>query len=139
MKEKSSPPQGAIKPSTQNLIEFFHHKRYTESMKVVEKDKHIHGMLQEELKRCRDMIISLQKELSNLPAGTIHKRRKQYKGKKYVYHYLKYRQGGMSISKHLPEKEVEKYIQQLQLRNQYEKEKNFYAARVKYLEKISKA
>jgi len=108
-------------------------------MKVVEKDRHIQGMLQEELKRCRDLVISLRKEISNLPKGSVHKREKQYQGKKYVYHYLKYRQGGKSISKHLPEKDLEEYIQRLQARKQYEKEMNFYDARIRYLEKIAQA
>lgn len=51
-------------------------------MKVVEKDKHIHGMLHEELERCRGMVISLQKELSNLPKGSVHKRERRYKKEK---------------------------------------------------------
>ena len=73
---------------------------------MVEKDSHVHGMLNEELKRCRDMIISLRKELSNLPKGSLHAREKRYKGKKYVYHYLKYRQGGKSISRHVSQKRI---------------------------------
>jgi len=108
------------------------------SMKVVEKNSHIYGMLNEELKRCRDMIISLRKELSNLPKGSLHIREKRYKGKKYLYHHLKYRQGGKSVSRHVSQKELEDLIQKLQARERYEKEMNSYMARVKYLEKISK-
>ena len=107
-------------------------------MKVVEKDKHIHGMLHEELERCRGMVISLQKELSNLPKGSVHKRERRYKKKKYIYHYLKYRQSGKSVSKHIPKEELEGVIQKLQNRKRFEKEMNSYAARMKYLEKISK-
>lgn len=107
-------------------------------MRVVEKDRHINGMLHEELERCRDMVISLQKELSNLPKGSLHKRRKKYKGRRYIYHYLKYRQSGKSISKHIPQKEMDGLINKLQARKRYEKEMNFYLARMKYLEKISK-
>ena len=107
-------------------------------MKVVEKDRHIHGMLQEELERCRGMVISLQKELSNLPKGSVHKREKRYGKRKYIYHYLKYRQSGKSINKHIPKKELEGVIQKLHDRKPLEKEMNSYTARMKYLEKISK-
>jgi len=107
------------------------------TMKVVEKDSHVHGMLNEELKRCRDMVISLRKELSNLPKGSLHARQKRYKGKEYLYHYLKYRQGGKSISRHVSQKELEEQIQKLQARKRYEKEINSYMVRMKYLEKIS--
>ena len=108
-------------------------------MKVVENDKLIHGMLREELERCRNMVISLEKELSGLPKGSLHVRRKSYKRKKYLYHYLKYREDGKSINKHFPEKEIEGLIQKLQARKKYEKEIKTYIAKMKYLEKISKA
>jgi len=119
-------------------LDFFHHISYHMNMKVVEKDKHIHGMLQQELQRCRDMVISLQKELSHFPQGSLHKREKKYKGEKYIYHYLKYRQSGKSISKHIPEKNVEGLVHRLQDRKRYEKEINFYTARMRYLKKIAK-
>jgi hypothetical protein len=106
-------------------------------MKVVEKDRHVHGMLSEEMKRCRDMIIPLERELLNLPKGSLHIRKKHYKGKKYSYHYLKYRQGKKSISKHVPQKKLETLIQKLKARKGYEKELRSYALRMKYLEKIS--
>jgi len=107
-------------------------------MKVVEKDRLIHGMLQEELERCRSMVISLRKGLSSLPKGSLHVRGKNYKRKKYLYHYLKYREHGKSINKHVPEKEVEGLIQKLQARRNHEKEIKTYMAKMKYLEKISK-
>ena len=104
----------------------------------MEKDKHIYGILQEELERCRGMVISLQKELSNLPKGSVHRREKKYGKKKYIYHYLKYRQSGKSVSKYIAKKELEGVIQKLQDRKCFEKEMNCYTARMKYLEKISK-
>jgi hypothetical protein len=106
-------------------------------MKVVEKDPHVHGMLREELKRCKDMIISLGNELLNLPKGSLHIRKKHYKGKTYSYHYLKYRQGKKSVGIHVPQKELDPLIQKMKARKRYEKELKFYEARVKYLEKIS--
>ncbi|OGW44848.1 MAG: hypothetical protein A2Y66_06800 [Nitrospirae bacterium RBG_13_41_22] len=36
--------------------DIFHHKMDNKNMKVVEKDKVISGMLQDELKRCREML-----------------------------------------------------------------------------------
>jgi len=108
-------------------------------MKVVEKDKLIQGMLSEELERCRRVLISLRRELSNLPKGSLHTRQKRYKGKKYLYHYLKYRESGKSMNKHIPESEVEDLIQRLRARKNYEKEIKSYTERIRYLEKISAA
>ena len=84
------------------------------------------------------MVISLEKELSSLPKGSLHVRGKSYKRKKYLYHYLKYREHGKSINKHVPEKEVAGLIQKLQARKNYEKQIKTYMAKMKYLEKISK-
>ena len=76
-------------------------------MKVVEKDKVISGMLSDELKRCQEMLGSLEKSISALPKGAISKRKKHYKNKVYSYYNLKYRDGEKVISKHIPNKEVQ--------------------------------
>jgi len=73
----------------------------------------------------------------NLPKGSLHIRKKQYKGKTYSYHYLKYRQGKKSVSRHVPQKELDLLIQKLKDRKRYEKELKSYVVRMKYLEKIS--
>jgi len=45
-------------------------------MKVVEKDKVISGMLQDELKRCREILVSLQNSLEEPPKGVPSERKK---------------------------------------------------------------
>jgi len=105
-------------------------------MKVVEKDNLVHQMLREELERCRHISASLVKMLSGLPKGSLHARHKRYKRKKYKYHYLKYREGGKSISKHISDSDLEKLSEQLDARKKYMKELVPYKERIKYLEKI---
>lgn len=67
-------------------------------MKVVEKDKVISGMLQDELKRCREMLAGLQKSVAALPKGVLGERRKRYKQKAYSYYSLKYRDGKQVVN-----------------------------------------
>ena len=181
---------------------------YNIDMKVVEKDKLVHGMLQEELARCRSMVSSLERELSELPKGSLHIRQKSaspgrpqairvhkaaqlsvrsirdtathkhkeshvrpgststHQGHKsispslkdrgskeahkksksdsaiheepgrYSYHYLKYRERGKSISKHIPKDQVEKVMGRLEARRNYERELDTIRDRIRYLEKI---
>lgn len=105
-------------------------------MKVVEKDKLVNGMLHEELARCRGMVSSLEQEIFLLPKGSLHVRKKQYKKKRYRYYYLKYREEGESISRHVPDRQLEVLKKELEKRNNYQKEIIAYKARIKYLEKI---
>jgi hypothetical protein len=93
-------------------------------------------MLREELKRCINMSASLVKMLSGLPKGSLHVRHKRYKGKRYKYYYLKYREGGKSISKHISDSDFEKLSEQLDARKKYMKELVPYKKRIKYLKKI---
>jgi hypothetical protein len=105
-------------------------------MKVVEKDKVISGMLQDELKRCEEMFNSLEKSLSKLPKGVISKRKKRYKNKEYFYFSLKYRDNEKVINKHIPNKEVQEILKKLELRKKYEKEIQSYKKKIAYLNKI---
>jgi len=107
-------------------------------MKVVEKDKVISGMLRDELKRCHEMLDSLERSVSKLTKGTINERKKRYKGKEYLYSYLKYREGEKVISKHIPNKEVQEILKKLELRKKYEKEIQSYKKKIAYLNKITK-
>ncbi len=107
-------------------------------MSVVEKDSLVHGMLEEELKRCRSMIISLEESLSGLPKGSIQFRQKKYRDKLYSYAYLKYRNGQKSMSKHIPQGKMKELREQLDARKKIENERGLYRARIKYLEKILK-
>ena len=105
-------------------------------MKVVENDKLIRGMLQEELERSRNLVRSIEEELARLPKGSLHIRKKRYKGKVYSYHYLKYRAGKKSVSKHIPAAMLEELRMKLDERRRYLQELKLIKARIKYLEKI---
>lgn len=105
-------------------------------MKVVEKDKVISGMLRDELKRCREMLGSLERSVSGLPKGIINKRKKRYKDKVYSYHYLKYRDGSKVVNKHIPNSGVQELLEKLELREKYEKEIKSYKSKIAYLSKI---
>ncbi len=105
-------------------------------MKVVEKDRLVDGMLQEELKRCHDMVSSLEQEIVRLPKGSLHVRKKQYKKKRYRYFYLKYREGEKSVSRHVPAPQLEALKKELDKRRDIGKEIKAYQDRIKYLEKV---
>jgi hypothetical protein len=109
------------------------------SMKVVEKDKVISGMLQDELKRCQEMLDSLEKAVSDLPKGVINERRKRYKDNVYSYYYLKYREGEKVFNKHIGKKELQDILKKLELRKRYEKEIQSYKRKIAYLNKIMSA
>jgi hypothetical protein len=109
------------------------------NMKVVEKDKVISGMLQDELKRCQEMLNSLKKSVSELPKGVINERKKRYKDKVYSYFYLKYREGKKVINEHIPNSQVQELLKKLELRKKYEKEIQSYKSKIVYLNKIMRA
>lgn len=117
-------------------LAFFHHKRHNSDMKVVEKDRVIGGMLSDEMKRCQDMLKSLEKPLSGLPKGVISERKKRYKDKVYFYHYLKYRSGEKVINKHIPKNEVREILKELERRKKIEKEIQIYKNKIAYLKKV---
>ena len=114
----------------------FHHNMDNKSMKVVEKDKVISGMLQDELKRCQEMLNSLEKSISKLPKGVINERKKRYKNKVYSYFYLKYRKGKKVINEHIPNNHVQELLKKLEMRKKYEKEIQSYKSKIAYLNKI---
>ncbi len=107
-------------------------------VKVVEKDSVISGLLQDELKRSQEMLGQIEKSASLLPKGSINKRKKRYKGKIYSYHYLKFRDGGKVISKHVPKEELKELLKKLDLRKKYEREIRSYRKKIAYLNKILK-
>ena len=120
-------------------LALFHHTKHNKSMKVVEKDKVISGMLRDELKRCQEMLESLEKSVSGLPKGAMSERKKRYMNKVYSYYYLKYREGKKVISKHVPNREVQEILKKLALRKKYEKEMQSYEKKIAYLNKILRA
>jgi predicted ribosome quality control (RQC) complex YloA/Tae2 family protein len=105
-------------------------------MKVVEKDRVISGMLRDELKRCQEMLDSLEKSVSELPKGVINERRKRYKDKVYSYYYLKYREGKKVVNKHISNKDMQEISKKLEVRRKYEKEIQSYKKKIAYLNKI---
>jgi hypothetical protein len=108
-------------------------------MKVVEKDKVISGMLQDELQRCQEMLGGLEKAASELPKVVINERKKRYKNKVYSYYYLKYREGEKVFNKHIVKKELQDILKKLELRKKYEKEMQSYKRKIVYLNKIMSA
>ncbi len=108
-------------------------------MKVVEKDKVISGMLRDELKRCREVLASLQKSAASLPKGVLNERKKRYKEKAYSYFSLKYRDGEKVVNKHIPNDEAPALLKKLEQRRKLEKEARAYKKKIVYLMKILKA
>ena len=103
---------------------------------MVEKDKVISGMLRDELKRCQEMLDSLEKSVSELPRGVINERKKRYKDKVYSYPYLKYREGDKVVNKHISHEEMHEVSKKLAIRKKYEKEILSYKKKIAYLNKI---
>lgn len=107
-------------------------------MKVAEKDKVISGMLQDELKRCQEMLESLRKAESRLPKGVLSSRKKQYKKKVYSYYYLKYREGTKVVNKHIADEKVQEIAEKLEQRKKNTKEIKSYEKKIAYLERMLK-
>ena len=96
-------------------------------------------MIQDELKRCQEMLVSLEKSVSELPKGVINERKKRYKNKVYSYYYLKYREGKKVFNKHIVKKELQDILKKLKLRKKYDKEIKSYKNEIAYLNKITRA
>jgi hypothetical protein len=105
-------------------------------MKVAEKEEAVHGLLQEEYRRCRDVLASLSKEADRYPKGSLNVRKKKYKDKEYEYHYLVARERGRVVNRHIPKGDLEALKRQLDQRDKCRKEMLAYKKRLAYLEKI---
>lgn len=109
-------------------------------MKVVKKkDKVVHGLLEDELKRCENMAASLRDAIEALPKGSLHQRRMDYKGKISVYKYLKYRENGKSVYQHIrraDEAVIEKKVSE---RQRKEESLKSFRERIQYLHKLMRA
>jgi hypothetical protein len=109
-------------------------------MRVVQKkDNAVRGMLQDELKRCKEMSESLREAIASLPKGSIHQRRVQYKKQVKIYHYLKYRNAGKSVYQHVPRAKVEQLELKISERRRKEEKLKAFEDRIKYLNKLLKA
>lgn len=105
-------------------------------MKVAEKDSAVHGMLEDEYQRCRDVMAALLKKVEPYPKGSLNVRRKRYNCKEYVYHYLVLRDGPRVINRHVSDEELPELSVQLEQRDKCKKEMRAYKKRIAYLEKL---
>jgi hypothetical protein len=107
-------------------------------MKVAEKDSAVLGILEEEYKRCCDVVAALRKKLEQYPKGSLNIRRKQYNGKEYLYHSLVLRDGSRVINRHVPAAELPELQSIIEQRDKCKKEIQSYRKRMMYLEKLLK-
>ena len=105
-------------------------------MKVAEKDSAVRGLLEEEYRRCQDVLSSLSDKAAHYPNGSLHVRKKAYKGKEYAYHYLVAREQGKVVNRHIPEAELDDLRLQLEQRDKCRKEIQAYRKRIAYLERL---
>ena len=105
-------------------------------MKVAKRDPVIHGMLEEEYRRSREVLQALRTKAENLPKGALNVRRKQIKGNEYVYHYLVRREGRKVVNQHVSEKDLPELQKQIAERDKYRKEILIYKKRMVYLERL---
>jgi hypothetical protein len=105
-------------------------------MKVAEKDNAVHGMLDEEYKRCCNVLASLRDKVSRYPKGALNLRKKHYKGKEYVYHYLVLREGDRVVNRHVSDEVLSNLRGQLEQRDKCRQEMLIYKKRIAYLEKL---
>jgi len=105
-------------------------------MKVAKQDPVIHGMLQEEQRRSREVLQALQAKADKLPKGALNVRRKQGLGKEYLYHYLVRREGKRIVNQHVPERNLPALRAQIAEREKCRAEIRIYRQRLAYLERL---
>ncbi|MCX5819867.1 MAG: hypothetical protein NT047_08155 [Deltaproteobacteria bacterium] len=105
-------------------------------MNVAKKDPVIHGILEEEYRRSREVLHALLAKVGNLPKGALNVRRKQVRGNEYVYHYLVRREGKEIINQHVSEKDLPELKKMIAERDKYRKEILIYKKRMVYLERL---
>ena len=110
------------------------------SMNVVHKNNDIvlQGMLQDELERCMQVVSSLRGDIAELPKGSLHQRKRNYKGKVSIYHFCKYRKEGKSVYEHVPARRVVLLEKQICDRRKKEESLKKFNARLRYLKKLLK-
>jgi hypothetical protein len=105
-------------------------------MKVAENDDAVHGMLKDEQDRCRDALSSLLAQFQQYPKGALNVRRKAYKDKGYLYHYLVYREGQRVVNRHVSAAAIPELKRQLERRNRCWDEIKIYRRRLAYLDRL---
>ncbi|HDP25712.1 MAG TPA: hypothetical protein ENN34_09740 [Deltaproteobacteria bacterium] len=107
-------------------------------MKVEENDRAVHGLLEEEHRRCKDILQSLLDKMKEYPKGSLNVRKKYYKDNVYHYHYLVSREGGAVVNRHVPEEKLPLVREHMKQREKYQKEIQSYRKRIAYLERLLK-
>ena len=105
-------------------------------MKVAKRDPVIHGILEEEQRRSREVLQALQAKADKLPKGALNVRRKQVQGKEYLYHYLVRREGQKVVNRHVTKRDVSALQQQIAEREKCLAEIRVYKQRLVYLERL---
>jgi hypothetical protein len=107
-------------------------------MKVAKRDPVIHGMLEEEQRRSREVLQALLVKTEKLPKGALNVRRKQGQGKEYLYHYLVRREGQKVINRHVAARDIAALHEQIAEREKCRAEIRVYKQRLTYLERLLK-
>lgn len=105
-------------------------------MNVAEKDSAVSGMLEEELKRCLNVLAALEVKEAKYPKGSLNVRKKRYKDKEYAYHSLVFREGDRVVNRHIPGDELPELKEKLEQRDKCLAEMKVYRNRIAYLEKL---
>lgn len=105
-------------------------------MKVAKQDPVIHGLLEEEQRRSREVLRALIAKAESLPRGALNVRRKQVRGKEYLYHYLVRREGQKVVNQHVAERDVPELQQWIAEREKCRAEIRVYRQRLAYLERL---
>jgi hypothetical protein len=95
-------------------------------------------MLEDEYRRSQEVVKALHAKAENYPKGALNVRRKQGKGKEYVYHYLVRRDGKKTVNRHIAEKDLLELQKQIEDREKNRKEILAYKKRMVYLGKLLK-
>ncbi len=95
-------------------------------------------MLEDEYRRSQEVVKALHAKVEDYPKGALNVRRKQIKGKEYVYHYLVRRDGKKVVNRHIAAEELPDIQKQIAEREKYRKEILAYKKRMVYLEKLLK-
>jgi hypothetical protein len=105
-------------------------------MKVAERDPVIHGMLEEEYRRSREVLQTLLAKAEKCPRGALNVRRKQVQGKEYLYHYIVRREGKRVVNRHVAEQDLPALKKQIAEREKYRTEIRIHKKRMVYLERL---
>lgn len=105
-------------------------------MSVVQNDPIISGMLEDERDRCAKAIKALEAKADQYQKGSVHLRKIRRQKRVYSYPFLKYREEGKSVFKHLPLEDLEPIQNAIKKRKAVEEEIKKIKNRVQYLDRL---